>query len=213
MATLKKVYRQTLCRWSWVLYRRRKTARAKIEDFIKDDLKLHIGCGDKKLNGYLNIDIVPTEGADIVMDVARDLHRIPSNIAVEIKLKSVFEHFYRYQQKEILAHFYRILKRSGQLIIKWLPDFDLIVDAYLNKAKGDFDKEFDLYNVYRLTHGEPAPKNAPQQMHKDIFTKQSITNLLRDSGFRIECITNERYAHGAHQEALATNINIIGVKP
>ncbi|MFH1245070.1 MAG: hypothetical protein V1662_01135 [Candidatus Omnitrophota bacterium] len=213
MATLKKVYRQTLCRWSWALYRRRKTAGAKIEDFIKDDLKLHIGCGDKKLNGYLNIDIVPTEGADIVIDAARDLYRIPSDIAVEIRLESVFEHFYRCQQKKIPAHFYRILKRSGQLIIKWLPDFDLIAAAYLNKSKGDFDKEFDLYNVYRLTHGEPAPENSPQQMHKDIFTKQSITNLLQESGFRIERITNERYGNGAHQETLAVNINVIGVKP
>lgn len=191
------------------MYRKRKILKTRIEDLITDNLKLHIGCGDKKLAGYVNIDIVPAEGTDVVMDVARELFSIPSNIAVEIRLESVFEHFYRYQQDKILQEFQRILKSGGRLIIKWLPDFDVIIQAYLKKEKGIVGERFDLFNVYRLTHGEPTPKNSPQLLHKDIFTKESIKTLLKGNGFQIQTMKNEIFP----QEELALSINIIAIKP
>lgn len=191
------------------MYRKRKILKTRIEDLITDNLKLHIGCGDKKLAGYVNIDIVPTEGTDVVMNVARELFSIPSNIAAEIRLESVFEHFYRYQQDKILREFQRILKSNGKLIIKWLPDFDAVIQAYLKKEKGIVGERFDLFNVYRLTHGEPTPKNSPQLLHKDIFTKESIKTLLEDNGFQIQTMKNEIFP----QEELALSINIIAIKP
>lgn len=191
------------------MYRKRKILKTKLEALITDNLKLHIGCGDKKLAGYVNIDIVPTEGTDVVMDVARELFSIPSNIAAEIRLESVFEHFYRYQQDKILREFQRILKSNGKLIIKWLPDFDAVIQAYLKKEKGIVGERFDLFNVYRLTHGEPTPKNSPQLLHKDIFTRESIKTLLEDNGFQIQTMKNEIFP----QEELALSINITAIKP
>ncbi|UCB56651.1 MAG: hypothetical protein JSV30_05440 [Candidatus Omnitrophota bacterium] len=208
MKKIKKIYRQTARRWTWFFYRRRKVLNASIEDLIKDNVKLHIGCGDKKLPGYVNIDIVPTEGADAVIDVSGGLDTIASDIAIEIRLESVFEHFYRYQQKEILKNFYRILKKGGRLVIKWLPDFEAIIEAYLKKEKGIVGERFDLFNVYRLTHGDPAPENSPHRLHKDIFTRESIRVLLEDNGFRIESMKNEVFP----QEELALSTNIIAIK-
>jgi len=133
MASIKKVYNQTVRRWTWLLYRKRRTLKTRIEDILTENVKLHIGCGDRKLEGYVNIDIAPSEAADLIMDVSKELHLVPSNIAIEIRLESVFEHFYRYQQKEILQEFQRILKKGARLVIKWLPDFDAIIDAYSKK--------------------------------------------------------------------------------
>jgi predicted SAM-dependent methyltransferase len=205
---LKKIYRQTMRRWTWGLFRRRRILNTKVEDLITDNLKLHLGCGDKKLAGYINIDMVPREGADVIMDVAEELYLIPSDIAVEIRLESVFEHFYRYQQRKILQEFYRILKAGGKLVIRRLPDFDAVIDAYLKKEKGIVGESFDLFNVYRFSHGDPKPGNSPQQLHKDIFTKESIRELLESIGFQIENIKHEKL----DIEDLILNINIIAQK-
>ena len=126
------------------------------------------------------------------MDIAESLDLIPSGIAAEIRLENVFEHLYRYQQNNALEQFKRILKKDGCLIIKWLPDFDNIIGAYLKKENGIVGETFDLFNVYRLTHGDPLPRNSPQQIHKDIFTKETIKTLLENNGFMIEEIKNER---------------------
>ena len=40
--------------------------------------------------GYINIDIVPTEGADVVMDVSKDLHLIPQEkLALGINIMAI----------------------------------------------------------------------------------------------------------------------------
>ncbi|MFC1631552.1 methyltransferase domain-containing protein [Candidatus Omnitrophota bacterium] len=208
MKKLKKVYRQTVRRLSWFLYRKNRILNKKLSDSVYDGVKLHIGCGDKKRPGYLNIDIVPTEATDVVIDVAQGLSAIPDNIASEIRLESVFEHFYRYDQEQILREFRRILKKDGKLVILWLPDFDAIIQAYQQKQPGVVGEIFDLFNIYRYTHGDPVPRNSPQQLHKDIFTRETIKPLLENQGFYIETLENAAFP----REQLAIGINITAVK-
>lgn len=208
MKKLKKFFKQTSRRWTWSLFRKERLLRKKIEDLITDNCKLHIGCGLKKLNGYINIDIVPLEGCDVVMDATNNLHIIPSDIAAEIRMENVFEHFYRDQQPKALKGYHRILKKGGKLIIKGLPNFDAIIQAYLKKEKGVIGEEFDLFNVYRLTHGEPEQGNSVNQLHKDIFTKRSIRDLLENAGFQIESIEDEKFV----QEKNPLCISVTAVK-
>ncbi len=147
MKKLKKFFKQTSRRWRWILYGRKHVLGKRINDFLKDDVKLHIGCGDKRLEGYVNIDVVPTEASDVAMDVSKELYLIPSNIASEIRLESAFEHFYRYDQHMILKQFHRILKKEGRLVIMWLPDFDVIIESYLKKEAGIVGKKFFLAKI------------------------------------------------------------------
>ena len=205
---LRKNFNQANRRWTWFLYRKRRILKTRIKDLLRDDVRLHIGCGDKKLKEYINIDIVPAEGTDVVMDVSKDLYLIPSGIASEIRLEAVFEHFYRYQQDKILQDFYRILKKSGKIVIKWLPDFDAIIDAYLKQKENIAGEDFDAFSVYRLIHGDPIPENSPYQLHKDIFTKDTIKSMLENHGFQVEKIEDEVFAG----EQLALNLNIVAVK-
>lgn len=190
MKGIRKFFRQTWRRWSWGLYRKRRILKRQYKDLVKDlsEVRLHLGCGDRKFEGYINIDIVPTEGSDMTTDVT-DLNMIPSGSVSEIFMKSVFEHFYNDQQEQALREYNRILKKGGKLIIK-VPDFEVVVDAYLKKEKGIVGKIFDFSHVRQYVCGELVPQNRVPSLHKDIFSKESLRSLLEKNGFTVERLEN-----------------------
>ncbi|MDP8223606.1 MAG: hypothetical protein P9L99_09620 [Candidatus Lernaella stagnicola] len=169
--------------------------------------KLNLGCGGARFEGYFNVDIVPTVATDFVADIG-DPYWLESDHFEEIRLDAVFEHLYRWQQKDFLAHVHRALQPGGRLVINWLPDFDVLIEAYRDKKPGIVGSTFDLFEVYRFSHGDPQPHNSPQQLHKDLFTRDSILALLQEVGFeKIEV------AHAAYKdETVALNMNVVAVK-
>ena len=211
---IKKNYKQIKRRWRWRLYRKKqilnKDALKYIKDRIKTEgtIKLNIGCGEKNYPDYINIDAVPLEGTDIVMNLPEDLCLIPSETVSEVLLESVLEHFYRYEQDDLLKECCRILVKGGELVIKTLPDFDGLIDAYLNKKQGDVSEVFDLYEVYRNTHGDPQLHNSPHQLHKDIFNQESVRELINRTGFDIK----EMSRGGDSAKDLETCFLVIAVK-
>jgi len=211
---IKKNYNQMKRRLTWTLYRKKRIistdCRELIEKKRKDGpIKLHLCCGGKKYAGYVNLDIVPLEDTDGIMNIPQDLFLVPSGVVSEILIENGFEHFYRYQQNDFLKECYRILVKGGRLIIKGIPDFDLIADAYLNKTQGNVSETFDLHEVYRLTHGDPVPRNSPHQLHKDIFTKGSIGELLKRHKFVIEEIQDKIFPG----ENIPVGFDAVAVKP
>jgi len=193
---IKKNYNQMKRRLTWTLYRKKRILSTDCRGLIAKAkrtgaVKLHLCCGGKKYAGYINVDIVPLEGTDAIMNIPQDLFLVSSGVVSEILIENGFEHFYRYQQDDFLKECYRILVKGGRFIIRGIPDFDLIADAYLNKRQGNVSETFDLHEVYRLTHGDPVPRNSPHQLHKDIFTKDSIVELLKRHRFIIEKIQDK----------------------
>jgi predicted SAM-dependent methyltransferase len=166
--------------------------------------KLNLGCGNVHLPNYLNLDIVRTKAVDFVADIS-DISFLESGLYEEIRLDAVFEHLYRWQQLPFLKSAYKALKPGGKIVLNWLPDFDTLICSYQNKIPGIKSEMFDLYEVYRFTHGDPTPLNGPQQIHKDIFTAQSITKLLQEAGFSDIDVKNVRY----EEENVPVNLNII----
>ena len=210
---IKKNLFQIMRRLTWMLYRKKRILAADCKNLINDrmkkgDVRLHFCCGGKKYKDYINVDIVPLEGADVTMNIPQDLFLISSDIISEVLIENGFEHFYRYQQGDLLKECRRILKDRGRLVIKGIPDFDLIADAYMNKKKGNISAVFDLYEVYRITHGDPTPANSPHQLHKDIFTKDGFRKLLTTHGFKIEDMSDKVFPG----ENTAVGFDVIAVK-
>jgi len=192
---IRKNYMQLKYRATWLFYRKKRILKSDIRDVIKkrsngSEIKLNICCGDKAYPQYINIDIVPREGVDIVMDCPADMHLVPSKIASEIVIEAGLEHFYRYQQEGLLSECHRILADKGRLVLKWIPDFDLIIKEYL-KSGDNGNKYFDIQEVYRLVCGAPNVNNSPYQLHKDIFTKSSTRKLLEQHSFKIEDLSDK----------------------
>lgn len=88
-------------------------------------LRLHLGCGENHLDGYVNIDHPPdrhavmTPRADIFADI-KEL-RFPDNCLAEIRLHHVFEHFNRVEALGLLIRWHRWLRVGGILHIE-TPD-------------------------------------------------------------------------------------------
>lgn len=90
-----------------------------------EPLKLHLGCGEKYFDGYINIDY-PSENHK-VMNVKADVYcdiktiDLPENSVDEIRLHHVFEHFSRIDALALLIKWHKWLKKGGRLHIE-VPD-------------------------------------------------------------------------------------------
>ena len=175
---------------------------------VPSPCRLHLGCGNVRLPGWMNVDIVPTRATDLVADITR-LDMFPDRSVEEIRMNAVYEHLFRHERLSAVREWHRVLTPGGRLHIDWLPDFDVIAKAYLDQSPGIAGPQFDLDHVYRYTHGDPVPWNAPEQLHKDIFNRASVERELRESGFEIDLIENACY----RDEGLALNLNVTAHRP
>lgn len=96
-------------------------------------LRLHLGCGRKYIDGYVNIDYPPSEHSvqsDIQADIRIDLLdlRYDASSVDEIRLHHVFEHFSRSVALALLCRWRNWLKPGGILRIE-TPD--LLASAWL----------------------------------------------------------------------------------
>ena len=150
------------------------------------ELKLNLGCGKFPKQGYTNCDIQEYPGVDKVMD-CRDLSSFFDNSVVEIINQSFFEHLYIEQQGDFLKHCFRVLQKEGTLCMLGIPDFEETARCYLEKRPigKPFGGAFDLYQAYRLTHGdyESVEGVSIPQMHKTLFDTDMLNTLFSMSEF------------------------------
>jgi len=133
-------------------------------------MKLHIGCGKIILSDWINLDIQPRNGVDIVDD-ARTLKSIEDNSCDIIYACCVLEHFSRNEIPSILSLWNKKLKPGGILRIA-VPDFENIALWYA--------KNKDLRKVLGLLIGGHKDQF---DKHGMVFDKKVLSRLLEESGF------------------------------
>jgi predicted SAM-dependent methyltransferase len=147
-------------------------------------LRVHLGCGDDRLPDYVNIDYRPTPATDVTMDL--NMPRLaPSSVALAFS-NAFFEHLYRPQRLPHLRRIRESLEPGGVCCYIGIPYFRNVARFYLERAPGTLGPVFDLYNVYRYTHGDPEHQQAwwLGQLHKSLFDDDEVTALLREAGFQ-----------------------------
>lgn len=96
--------------------------------------RLHLGCGERYLEGYINIDF-PPETQPVMNTSKADLHadltdlRYERGSIEEVRLHHVFEHFDRPTALRLLLDWHDWLVVGGQLVIE-TPDFERCARAF-----------------------------------------------------------------------------------
>jgi predicted SAM-dependent methyltransferase len=160
-----------------------KTSRVK-ELLLATD-RVHLGCGDVKKKGFINVDFRTTLATDISHDCS-DLSIFPEQSLKYVFSNAFFEHLYKNDRVKCLTSIYRTLRPDGSVIFVGFPDFEKVARAYLEKRKGLLNDTFNLYEVYRFTHGDPEHVDGwwLEQLHKSLFDKAEMENLLLKAGFK-----------------------------
>ncbi len=131
-------------------------------------LKLHLGCGRQRLEGFLNIDLMPSSAVDLQCDS----RRLPFAAATVSRIETyhMIEHLPRHDFLEALFEWNRVLEEGGKLIIE-CPDFDATIKEYME------GKKFRINNIFGL-------QRYPGDYHLFGYTFTDLETILRDVGFR-----------------------------
>jgi predicted SAM-dependent methyltransferase len=147
--------------------------------------RIHLGCGDDRLPGYVNADIRVTGAADLSLDLT-ELADLPEGAVECLYSNAFFEHLMRPQRVVHLRGAHRALAaEDGFLCYIGIPYFKGVARSYLDGAPGIVGPTFDLFNVYRYTHGDPEHVDGWyfEQLHKSLFDEDEVDGLLADAGF------------------------------
>lgn len=158
-------------------------------------MRLNFGCGNKKINGFINIDIDESHKPDIVGSV-ENLDRYYKNETIdEIVAFDIIEHLDKSKIIDILNNWHAKLKSGGILIIRTM-DVDRLVKLYLKNGRrngllGLHGERFD-FPVEKLAWHLFSDTDIPGMAHKWIYNKSSIAVLLNTVGFSSIAFTGEK---------------------
>jgi len=133
-------------------------------------MKIHLGCSDVKIPGFINIDQEYKHHIDYIADVSK-LVMFEDNTISLIYTSHVLEHFGRHDIERVLTEWYRVLKPGGTLRIS-VPDFEAIVRAY--------QKGYEMEDLMGLLYGGQDKK---LNYHYVCFNFKYLKQLLEKVGF------------------------------
>jgi hypothetical protein len=136
--------------------------------------RLHIGCGKRRLAGWVNADAVPGVG-----DVVLDLHdELPRAAFYEIYGSHVLEHCWPQDTPAILRRMHDALLPGGTLRLS-VPDIRLVVKNCIDgNAYGD--ERSALSVIYG---GSFSRTTTDPDFHRQAFWRERLERLLQEAGF------------------------------
>jgi len=82
---------------------------------VAQPLKLDLGCGQVKREGFIGVDIAEAPGVDVVHDLTKYPYPFQDNSVEEIHCSHFLEHLTSSQRIRFMEECYRILQKDGRL--------------------------------------------------------------------------------------------------
>lgn len=147
-------------------------------------MKLNLGGRDKRIPGFLTVDLYEGEGVDIRADIGK-LESVKDGSVGEIYASHCLEHFPHPKTAEVLKNWRRVLKPKAKAYIA-VPDFHAMVVLYQQYGMGDF--------IRNMLYGDQGYDLA---YHYTCFTWPSLSKALVEAGFEdVKRIENMPYNMG-----------------
>jgi len=136
-------------------------------------MKLHLGCGERYLEGFTHVDLAKYDHIDYEIPVD-NLEIFSDNSVEEIYASHVIEYFDREEIKSVLKEWNRVLKKNGVLRIA-VPNLPELIKVY--------ETYNDLNNILGPLYGKWKIDNKTIY-HKTVYDEKSLTSVLEQAGFR-----------------------------
>lgn len=147
----------------------------------RERMKVHIGCGARVMDGWVNCDIVRNPNAPRDPELLCDARDIPLDDGVADIVMAIhnFEHYYRWECDEVIKEWRRLLKPGGLLILE-LPDLikccQNIIDGY--QKAGKHPDQLGRWGLY----GDPRLKDK-YMCHPWGWAPDELIAFLHGNGF------------------------------
>jgi hypothetical protein len=195
-------------KWAAALGLPAPAADAPPDRAIEPPLRLNLGCGDKILPGYVNVDVAPSRGGQRP-DVLCDLHRLEpfaDDSADEVMAIHVVEHFWRWEVADVLREWLRVLKPGGRMILE-CPNLltacaELLKDPGRAAGPGQ-EGQRTMWVLY----GDPHWRD-PLMCHRWNYTPESLRALMEEVG-----LVNVRQEPAQFKLREPRDMRLVGEKP
>ena len=148
------------------------------------NLKLHLGCGTRHFDGWVNIDGFAGKAVDIVCDLRRPLP-LPDACAELIYTEHFIEHLTHDEAIDRLRDCRRVLAVGGTIRIG-VPDAELYMRKYVERDAGFFDSVRHLGNSSQPLHLRMMVVEQMARMggaHWSMWDEESLADALIEAGF------------------------------
>jgi len=148
--------------------------------------KLHLGCGDRYLPGWLNSDLSPSSFRSIRID-AEKRFPIQSNTFHFIYTEHMIEHIPYTSAEHMLKECLRILVPGGKLRVS-TPDLQFLVNLYLNPSSPILES-YISWTTKKFLGGAPCSETfvinnfVRAWGHQFIYDAKTLESLLLSCGY------------------------------
>lgn len=155
--------------------------------------RVHLACGDHRLEGWINVDLAPSGAVDAVVDCTGDLPFADRALAF-LHCEDLLEHVEREKGIAMLRECFRVLRPGGVLRIL-TPDLrQLVQKVYLEGAPLHLD-----WCAAQLSASGPCQSlNMHLRMsgeHRFVYDEPELRRTLEAIGFRVAGVAWNRSEH------------------
>lgn len=158
-------------------------------------LRLNIGCGPHRIEGYTGVDLLPGPAVDIVAPA--DKLPFKDEEVDEILAEHLIEHLTYFQFNKAMAEWYRVLKPDGLLTIE-CPDLLGLCKQFADDSTNEYDRYITYKGYWPIIahlYGHQRGKNEAEEMsqvHKSGYTREHLQDVLNGLGYDCETFEDEK---------------------
>jgi predicted SAM-dependent methyltransferase len=144
-------------------------------------VKLNLGCGCNKIEGFINIDKMKSDAVDLILDISCNSLPFQSSSVDAIVCFHTLEHIEKRHHFFIFKEIHRVLKRNSTFLLSF-PEFSAVAKNWLCNYLGK--RSFWEATIYgrQLHEGD---------YHVCAMDKVEVRRQLQECGFYDVCISME----------------------
>jgi len=169
-----------------------KTIRAKLQS--GKTIKLNMGAGVQKYEGYIGVDIDPNmPAADLIHDLTEPL-LLPDECVSHIHCCHMLEHMTRWDALSALTEWRRLLCKDG-ILWGFVPDGEEVARMFLESMGPEGDEWTHRKMTQMMLGGNSWDHTVGMtQSHHMLYDQWTLRSILYDSGFSLVQVDKQSVA-------------------